>query len=122
MQQFRCVIIESPYKGLTGSDEEVANNLEYLRACMADAFRRGEAPYASHGLYTQPGVLNDQIPEERKRGMEAGFAWGERADARMVYMDLGIYEGMLEGILRAHALGQPVLCKWLCTPWLDIEI
>lgn len=46
----RLVIIESPFAG------DVVRNLRYLRACMRDCLRRGEAPYASHALYTQPGV------------------------------------------------------------------
>lgn len=47
------VIIESPYAG------DVDRNLEYLRAAMRDCLKRGEAPFASHALYTQPGVLDD---------------------------------------------------------------
>lgn len=98
----RLVVIESPYAG------DVAKNLRYLRAAMADCLARGEAPYASHGLYTQPGVLDDRIPDERAKGMRAGFAWGAQADARVVYEDLGVTPGMLAGIERAEKMGQPV--------------
>jgi hypothetical protein len=42
---------------------------------------RGEAPIASHLLYTQPGVLNDGVPAERAHGIEAGLAWLRAADA-----------------------------------------
>ena len=93
--KFRCVIIESPYGG---TDEEVERNLRYLRACMADCLARGEAPFASHALYTQPGVLDDTDPEERRKGMEAGFAWREGAVATVVYEDLGVTDGMWKGI------------------------
>ncbi len=96
------VVIESPFAG------DVEKNLRYLRAAMADCFKRGEAPYASHALYTQPGVLDDTKPEERKLGMEAGFAWGARAPMRVVYTDLGMSSGMREGIRRAAELGQRV--------------
>src|SRR5512146_2425464 len=106
------VVIESPYgKNVDGTRADAATverNLRYLRACMADCFKRGEAPYASHGLYTQPGVLDDAKPEERRRGMEAGFAWGAKAPLRVVYMDLGITDGMHQGVARANALGQRV--------------
>lgn len=51
------VIIESPYAG------DVDANLTYLRACLRDCLLRGEAPFASHGLYAQPGVLDDAIPQ-----------------------------------------------------------
>ena len=50
------VIIESPFAG------DVDRNLRYARAAMRDCLLRGESPYASHLLYTQPGVLNDDIP------------------------------------------------------------
>lgn len=94
----RLVVIESPYAG----DE--ATNLEYLRACMADCLRRGEAPFASHGLYTQPGVLDDSKPEERKLGIAAGFAWRNMAEATVVYTDLGVSRGMVAGIKHAQTV------------------
>ena len=49
----RKVILESPYAG------DVETNLRNARAAMRDCLLRGEAPYASHLLYTQPGVLDD---------------------------------------------------------------
>lgn len=88
----RRVIIESPYAG------DVEENLRYLRACLADSLRRGEAPYASHGLYTQPGVLNDDDPEERRQGIDAGFAWWSAAELVCFYVDRGWSKGM-EGAL-----------------------
>ena len=70
--------------------------------------RRGEAPFASHLLYTQPGVLRDEVDEERSLGIEAGLVWGAGADATVVYEDLGISGGMRMGIDRAKAEGRPV--------------
>ncbi len=78
--------------------EESKRNIEYARAALADCLHRGEAPYASHLLYTQPGVLDDTKPEERKLGMTAGFAWRKHADATIVYTDLGISAGMQAGV------------------------
>jgi hypothetical protein len=98
----RLVVIESPYAG------DVDRNLKYLRACMADCLARGEAPFASHALYTQPGVLRDEVPEERKKGITAGFAWGAFAAARVFYTDLGWSSGMRDGVKEARFLGQPV--------------
>jgi hypothetical protein len=69
---------------------------------------RGESPYASHLLYTQEGVLEDAVPEERKLGMEAGFAWAEIADARVVYTDLGISRGMEAGIIAGAQFRQTI--------------
>ena len=72
------VIIESPYA--PSADHTIEDHLRYLRACMADSIHRGEAPYASHALYTQPGVLRDGVPEERTLGIGAGFAWRQCAE------------------------------------------
>jgi hypothetical protein len=103
----RLVILESPYAG------DVEANLAYARACMADALRRGEAPMVSHALYTQPGVLDDTIPDERRLGIDAGLAWGRVAEATVVYADRGVSRGMREGVARARAEGRPVEVRWL---------
>jgi hypothetical protein len=96
------VVVESPYAG------DTEGNLRYLRAAMADCLSRGEAPFASHALYTQPGVLRDEVPEEREKGIAAGFAWGEFAKKRVVYLDLGWSRGMQAGVREAERLGQAV--------------
>lgn len=96
------VVIESPYAG------DVDENLTYARACLADSLSRGEAPFASHLLYTQPGVLDDNNREERERGISAGFAWGEKADLVAVYTDRGLSYGMEQGIERAERAGQKI--------------
>lgn len=101
----RLVIIESPF---AGTPEEVADNVRYARACMLDCLNRGEAPYASHLLYTQEGVLDDTIPEQRQLGIEAGLAWGQKAEATVVYMDRGVSKGMVQGIIRALEEGRVV--------------
>lgn len=98
----RRVIIESPYAG------DVEANIEYAREALADSLHRGEAPFASHLLYTQPGVLDDTIPAERDLGIKAGFAWHPVVDAVIVYADLGISGGMRQGISTAESLGLPV--------------
>jgi hypothetical protein len=84
---------------------------------MADCLRRGEAPFASHALYTQPGVLDDTIPDERRIGIEAGLAWGEKAEATVVYKDFGITPGMRLGIERADACGRSVEFRTLGDGW-----
>jgi len=116
----RLVIVESPYAG----DEDLA----YLRACMRDCIMRGESPYASHGLLTQPGVLDDAVPKERALGIAAGFDFfrevlrragaleggvhrgevREKADATVVYVDRGISGGMEAGIEHATKIGHPI--------------
>lgn len=89
------VILETPYAG------DIENNVAYARKCMRDCLLRGETPYASHLLYTQPGVLDDLIPEERNLGIEAGLVWGSFAKKTVVYQDRGISKGMEYGIERA---------------------
>lgn len=96
------VILESPYAG------NINLHVDYARACMADCLKRGEAPYASHLLYTQPGVLNDDKPKERNLGIAAGLAWGAQSEATVVYGDLGISPGMLLGIEAARKEGRKV--------------
>ena len=107
----RRVILESPYAG------NVELNERYARACMADCLRRGEAPYASHLLYTQPGVLDDLVPEQRKLGIDAGFAWRDVAEATVVYDDLGISTGMKYGIEHAERGGKPIEYRRLGGEW-----
>lgn len=96
------VILESPYAG------DVERNTAYARRALADALARGEAPIASHLLYTQPGVLDDTDPTQRAQGIEAGLAWAPHAKATVVYTDHGITDGMLAGIDHANAQGRPV--------------
>jgi hypothetical protein len=84
---------------------------------MHDCLKRHEAPFASHLLYTQPGVLRDEVPQERTRGIEAGLAWGLKAEATVVYTDLGISPGMKLGIERAKAAGRPVEERSLGPLW-----
>ena len=104
--QWKRVLIESPF----GSDDDtvILRNLKYLRAIMRACLLNGEAPFASHALYTQPGVLNDRNSEERRMGIEAGLEWGEAADKTVVYTDLGISDGMRKGVARAEEQKRPV--------------
>lgn len=86
----RLVIIESPYAG------DIEANVAYARACMRDSLERGEAPIASHLLYTQPGILRDDIPDERQWGIDAGLAWRRVAEFAAFYVDRDWSGGMIE--------------------------
>jgi hypothetical protein len=98
----RLVILESPFAG------DITLNKSYARACVRDCLLRGESPIASHLLFTQPEVLRDDIPDERKLGIAAGHAWYRVADACVVYVDRGISDGMQQGIEIAKAAGVPI--------------
>lgn len=139
----KLVIIESPLgtkpDGTRCTAEEMAENQRYADACMADSLRRREAPFGSHIIY--PRVLNDATPEERKLGMEAGFAWGValalvNAGREMsgdqplrqlgvplpeclvaVYVDRGITSGMDEGIRRHLSNGLRIEERRLGGEW-----
>jgi len=91
----KLVIIESPFAG------DVKTNIKYARKCICDCLKRNESPIASHLLFTQKGILNDLIPEERTLGVKAGLSWYKVADLSAVYTDMGISKGMKEGIIKA---------------------
>lgn len=107
----RLIILESPFAG------DIQRNKKYARACVRDSLLRGEAPLASHLLYTQAGILDDQTPSERRLGIEAGLAWGAVADATVVYHDLGISRGMEQGIARAQKEERLVEYRLLRGEW-----
>jgi hypothetical protein len=98
----KLVILESPYAG------DIEANVEYARACVRDSLSRGEAPIASHLLYTQPGILRDDVAEERRWGIDAGLAWKAVAHGSVVYTDRGITRGMEYGIEAARKAGLTV--------------
>ena len=70
----KLVVVESPLAG------DVERNVAYAKQAGMDCLRRGEAPYASHLFFAQEGILDDCDMTQRKLGMEAGFAWGAKAD------------------------------------------
>jgi len=107
----RFVIVESPYAG------DIERNVAYARAALADCLRRGEAPFASHLLYTQPGVLRDEVPAEREAGIAAGLEIAKRADATVVYLDLGWSAGMERGAEAARVAGRQIDFRRLGVEW-----
>lgn len=107
------VILESPYAG------NLKRNLAYGRLCMHDCLIRGEAPFASHLLYTQQNVLDDTVPEERELGIQAGFLWRQAAEKTVVYTDFGISRGMQYGIDHAKKSGLPIEFRQLSKELMD---
>lgn len=107
------VIVESRFAGK--SDHERLLHKAYARAAMLDCLKRGEAPFASHLLYTQ--VLDDSVPMEREWGIAAGLELAKRADLTAVYDDLGISNGMQRGIDAAVVAKRPFLYRRLRGVW-----
>lgn len=110
------VYICSPFSG------DVNQNVLYARAAMRHSLLKGEAPFAPHLLYTQPQVLNDSDPDERKIGSKAALAYLQREQMTnkmlgtevfgcsllAVYYDRGISKGMREEIEEASKEGVPL--------------
>lgn len=130
------VIVESPFAASTlkicseltsradildmGTSYEltVEDNIAYARACLHDCLvRHHEAPFASHLLYTQEGILDDTVASERKLGIEAGLEIGITAKKRIFYVDRGISSGMKWGFRFGTDLKQPVEIRMLKGEW-----
>lgn len=109
----KLAILESPFAG------NVQRNIAYAKMCIGDMLSRDEAPIASHLLFTQPGILNDNEPEERKLGIEAGLAWYTVADYVVFYIDFGISNGMKGAMERATSQGLDVLARNLTTAQIN---
>jgi hypothetical protein len=124
----KFVIIESPYAA-PNNPHELQRNLEYVNAAMHDCFLRGEVPFASHQTYTQKGVLDDNVPEQRKQGIDAGFSVAHAmfllsqllpdqfSFTRAFYEDRGSSTGMKLGAQDALAQGQNVERRTLGPEW-----
>lgn len=106
----RLVIIESPYAG------DIEANVLYARAAMLDCLSRGEAPIASHLLYTQPGVLDDNDPLMRDLGIRAGLAWASVTEGAVFYLDRGWSRGMSAAQAFYAERGTPMEMRWLWPP------
>jgi hypothetical protein len=96
-QHYTPVILESPFRN--------ADPL-YVHRCIRDCILRGEAPLASHVLYTQ--ALNDADPSQREAGILAGFCWRWLAARTVVYTDHGVSPGMARGIEHAQEIGHEI--------------
>lgn len=111
-------IIESPYAETIHTT--VQENLRYGRACLRYALEHGYAPFASHLLYTQDGVLDDKVLQERSLGIQAGFVIGRALNAAvLVFADYGISPGMTMGIEYAEKEGREVIYIYLGTAHLE---
>lgn len=92
--QFTPVVIESPFRGINGEYDQ--ENISYLNMCILDCLLRGEAPFASHVMYTDS--LNDYYDEQRYFGIKAGFVWRKFAEKTIFYIDRGFSLGMVKAL------------------------
>lgn len=106
------IALESPFQG--GSPEATELNVIYARKAFKHSLMvHGEIPFASHLLYTQDGILDDTIPAERALGISAGFYTNLLAHKTVLYIDLGISRGMLEGAKASYAANRPLVLRSL---------
>lgn len=80
------VILESPFAG------DRARNVAYAQEMLRRCLLRRLAPIASHLLYTQ--CLDDNVPEQRELGIQAGFVWRPHADYTIFCCRYGWSSGM----------------------------
>ncbi len=102
-------IVESPFSAPTR--EGIVRNVSYAYLAARDCMVRNEAPLLSHLLYTQ--MLDDENPEDRAFGIDAGLLVGQIANRTALYVDLGVSRGMEYGIANAEKANRPVITRHL---------
>lgn len=101
----RKVYICSPYRAADSA--QLDRNIEYAQALTKRALEAGLAPITPHLYMTQ--CLNEDKPEERAAGMEAGLTLLKSCDFVIVGVKYGISEGMSAEIAAADAAGIEVV-------------
>lgn len=108
----KIVCLESPFKP---SEADVAKyegrytradllrqNINYARLALLNALSRGEAPFASHLLYTQ---VWSESADLRDAGIKAGIEAHQVCHTVALYVDLGISKGMQLAADHASLIG-----------------
>lgn len=90
------VVIESPYAAIKEKNLTVEDNLKYCKLCVEHSIHNGEAPFAGHLIF--PTVLNDDDPVERSIGIACHASYIPQCHVVAFYVDLGISDGMREGL------------------------
>ena len=86
----KLIYICSPYRG------EVERNLQYARELTRIALDNDFVPITPHLYITQ--AVNDEVPEEREKGMAAGKELLKHCKYILIGSKYGLSEGMLEEI------------------------
>ena len=103
MKDNGMIYICSPYRG------EVKRNKEYARELTRKAIDNGFVPVTVHLYLTE--ALDDNKPDERAKGMEAGQTILDNCKFILVGGRYGISEGMASEIKRAMENGTIILCE-----------
>jgi len=101
------VILESPFAQHKQDPARTeAIHIAYMRMCLRDMALRGEYGIASHAVLTQPGVLDDDDPNQRHWGIELGLGIRNTIPEWVAYVDFGMSKGMLLAEERAVQSGR----------------
>lgn len=109
----KLVFVSSPYRG------NVVRNVAVARAAARMVFEAGHVPVVPHLYITQ--VLDDDIPEDREKGISAALQLLARCDEVWAFGEAT--EGMRMEIAEAERLDVPILTFeppapagpcWLC--------
>ena len=90
------IYVCSPYRG------DVETNTEFAKQCCLEVIKAGKTPFAPHLFFTQ--FLNDDIPQERERGISCGLEVLSLCSEIWVFGD-NISDGMLAEIEYAEQHG-----------------
>lgn len=112
------VIIESPFNYRAGDEfnykfnkfEIMRQNLNYAQMALDHSLSLGEAPMASHLLYTQ---VWRETKENREQGIAAGLAWLPASDLHAFYVDLGMSPGMQAAATKSEEMRHPFVIRRL---------
>lgn len=103
MEDNGMIYICSPYRG------EVKRNKDYARELTRKAIDNGFVPVTVHLYLTE--ALDDNKPDERAKGMEAGQTILDNCKFILVGNRYGISEGMASEISRAFDKGKVFLTE-----------
>lgn len=95
----------SPYRAKT--EAELDNHIDYAQELTRKAIAAGLAPITPHLYLTQ--VTNDEIPEQRARGLEAGQALLLLCDCVIIGNRYGVSAGMQAEIKLAEQQGVAII-------------
>lgn len=95
----------SPYRAKT--EAELDNHIDYAQELTSKALAAGLAPITPHLYLTQ--VTNDEIQEQRARGLEAGQALLLLCDCVIIGNRYGVSAGMQEEIELAEQQGVAII-------------
>lgn len=95
----KIIYVCSPLRG------DVKNNIKRANEYSKFVYQQGYIPVAPHVTFTQ--FLNDDIPEERKDGMDMGLELLRVCDEVWVFGEI-LTEGMAREAELAERLGRPI--------------